>query len=138
VALLALGVFVEATLGHLKFLLVYFFSGIGSMLAIAALATLTNVSDLIAVGASGAIMGLLGVMAAILLKGWRQEKAKIAARRLRLILLIVVLQVVFDVFTPQVSLVGHASGLVLGFLAGSLLFQVSHGDRVAESGTSLH
>ncbi|WAL62692.1 rhomboid family intramembrane serine protease [Thermocoleostomius sinensis] len=138
IALLAIGGFVEATLGHFKFLLVYFFSGIGSMLAIAALAMLTQVSDLLAVGASGAIMGLLGVMAAILLKGWRQEKARIAARRLRLVLLIVVLQVVFDVFTPQVSLVGHASGLILGFFAGSCLFQVSPGDRVVESGTPLH
>jgi rhomboid protease GluP len=119
-----LGGFVERTLGIGKFLLCYFFSGIGSMVAITILGVLANVPDLIGVGASGAIMGLLGVMAAILLKGWRREKAKIAAKRLRLVLLIVVLQVLSDIFTPQVSLVGHASGLSLGFLAGVILFQV--------------
>jgi rhomboid protease GluP len=94
------------------------------MVAITVLGILANVPDLIGVGASGAIMGLLGVMAAILLKGWRYEKAKIAAKRLRLVLLIVILQVLSDIFTPQVSLVGHASGLILGFLAGIILFQV--------------
>lgn len=123
-ALIALGVFVERTLGASKFLVAYFFCGIGSMAAIAALAFWENVPTQIGVGASGAIMGLLGVMAAILLKGWRQEKAKIAARRLRLVLLIVVLQSIFDTLTPEVSLVGHASGFVLGFLIGSVLFRI--------------
>jgi rhomboid protease GluP len=121
-----LGIFVERTLGTGKFLLCYFFSGIGSMVAITILGILASVPNLIGVGASGAIMGILGVMAAILLKGWRHEKAKIAAKRLRLVLLIVVLQVVSDIFTPQVSLVGHVSGFVLGFLSGVVLFRVSH------------
>jgi rhomboid protease GluP len=137
VALWVLGGLVERLLGRAKFMVAYFFSGIGSMLAIAGAAALTQVSDLLAVGASGAIMGLLGVMAAILLKGWRQEKAKIAIRRLRLIVLIVLLQTVFDVFTPQVSLVGHVSGVILGFIAGSMLFHVATLDRSAAA-TALH
>jgi rhomboid protease GluP len=125
VALLALGGFVERSLGAIKFLVAYLFSGIGSMAAIAALALLNHIPDQLGVGASGAIMGLLGVMAAILLKGWRREKAKIAAKRLRLIVLIVVIQSIFDVLTPQVSWIGHASGFVLGFGAGCLLFRLS-------------
>lgn len=129
VALLALGGFVERTLGAGKFLLAYCFCGVGSMGAIAALAIFTNVPDQLGVGASGAIMGVLGVMAAILLKGWRQEKAKVAASRLRLIFLIVVLQSIFDTLTPQVSLIGHASGFVLGLLAGSVLFRIKDFDR---------
>jgi rhomboid protease GluP len=36
-------------------------------------------------------------------------------------LFIIGLQIVFDLATPQVSFVGHISGLGLGFLAGSLL-----------------
>lgn len=133
--LYVLGVLVETILGSGRFLLLYFFSGLGSMLTIAVLAVLLSVPDLIGVGASGAIMGLLGAMAAILLKGWRQDKAKVAAKRLRLILLIVGLQVISDVFTPQVSLVGHASGLVLGFVAGSLLFNLQDLDRLARRST---
>lgn len=127
-----LGMFVESILGVKKFLIAYFFCGIGSMLTIATLAILMQVRELLGVGASGAIMGLLGVMAAILLKGWRREKAQIAARRLRLVVLIVVLQVISDIFTPQVSLVGHASGLVLGFLIGNVLFKVEPSERFAK------
>lgn len=131
IALLALGGFVERSLGAGKFLLAYGFCGVGSMAAIAALAIFNNIPDQLGVGASGAIMGLLGVMAAILLKGWRQEKAKIAAKRLRLVLLIVILQSIFDLITPQVSLIGHVSGFILGFLAGSVLFRV-RGKAVGE------
>ena len=131
-----LGGFVERILGVPKFLLCYFFSGIGSMVGITILGILANVPDLLGVGASGAIMGILGVMAAILLKGWRREKAKIAAKRLRLVLLIVVLQVVSDIFTPQVSLVGHTTGLILGFLSGVVLFQVNPLEQVKSNRVS--
>lgn len=130
VALYVLGIFVESILGIKKFLLIYGFSGIGSMAAITAQAVLLRIPGLVGVGASGAIMGLLGAMTAILLKGWRQEKAKIAARRLRLLLFIVGLQVMSDLLTPQVSLVGHVSGLILGFLAASVLFRGNHMKRL--------
>lgn len=127
--LYVLGAFVESIVGIKKYLIAYFVCGIGSMLAIGLQAWYQQIPDLIGVGASGAIMGMLGMMAAILLKGWRQDKAKIAARRLRLVLLIAGLQVISDTLMPEVSLVGHASGLVLGFLVGSVLFNVKDFDR---------
>lgn len=121
VGLYFLGTIAEASLGSKKFLLVYFFSGIGSMLVVSWLAVKLGSSDQIVVGASGAIMGLLGAIGAILLQGWYREKARVAAKRLRTVLFIIGLQIVFDLATPQVSFVGHISGLGLGFLAGSLL-----------------
>jgi rhomboid protease GluP len=37
------------------------------------------------------------------------------------VLFIIVFQTMFDAVTPQVSMAGHLSGVVLGFLVGSLL-----------------
>ncbi|MBW4648320.1 MAG: rhomboid family intramembrane serine protease [Kastovskya adunca ATA6-11-RM4] len=119
-----LGTFVERIIGIWRYLLAYFISGVGSMFVIVLLAVRMDAAPQITVGASGAIMGMIGTMAAILLWGWRQEKSRVAARRLRTILFIVGLQVVFDLTTPQVSFVGHASGLVLGFLISLLLLWV--------------
>ncbi|NJN90143.1 MAG: rhomboid family intramembrane serine protease [Leptolyngbyaceae cyanobacterium SL_5_14] len=121
VGLYFLGTIAEASLGSKKFLLAYFFSGVGSMLVVSLIAIRLGSSNQIVVGASGAIMGLLGAIGAILLQGWYREKARVAAKRLRTVLFIIGLQIVFDLATPQVSFVGHISGLVLGFLVGSLL-----------------
>jgi rhomboid protease GluP len=121
IGLYFLGTIAEASLGSKKFLVAYFFSGVGSMLVVSLIAVRLGSSDQIVVGASGAIMGLLGAIGAILLQGWYREKARIAAKRLRTVLFIIGLQIVFDLATPQVSFVGHLSGLGLGFLVGSLL-----------------
>lgn len=117
------GGLVEAALGSRKFLMCYAFSGVGSMLTVAILANLTGSLGQITVGASGAVMGILGAEGAIQLKGWRQEKARVARDRLRLISVVIVLQIISDLLTPQVSLVGHLSGLILGFIAGTVLFK---------------
>jgi rhomboid protease GluP len=121
VGLYFLGTIAEDSLGTRKFLLTYFFSGVGSMLVVSLIAIRLGSSDQIVVGASGAIMGLLGAIGAILLQGWYREKARIAAKRLRTVLFIIGLQIVFDLATPQVSFMGHISGLGLGFLIGSVL-----------------
>ncbi|UBF28013.1 rhomboid family intramembrane serine protease [Kovacikia minuta CCNUW1] len=119
--LYVLGRFVETRLGTIKFLIVYFVSGIGAMLMIAVLAVLTGVPDLLCVGASGAVMGLLGAIAAILLRGWQQDKARVARKQLGWILGLVGLQVISDLLIPEASMVGHVSGLILGFLTGYFL-----------------
>lgn len=114
------GSFVEATLGTRKFLLTYLGSGIGAMLIITLLGLLNN-SDQICVGASGAIMGLCGTMGAFLLRGWQREGSKLAFKHLRFIGFVVGVQILSDFLTPQVSIVGHFSGLILGFMIGILL-----------------
>lgn len=121
--LLVFGSLVEASLRTKKFLLCYFFSGVGSMLTVTAIANWMQAIGQLTVGASGAVLGLVGAEAAIQLKGWRLEKAAVARDRLRLIALILVLQLVSDLLTPQVSLIGHLSGVVLGFVAGLVLFR---------------
>lgn len=117
-----MGEFVEARLGTRRYLIAYFFSGLGSMLFITILTVFFHYHPRqITVGASGAIMGIIGATGAILLKGWLYEKSKMAVNRLRSVLFIVGLQAAIDLSTPQISFVAHASGLVLGFLIGFVL-----------------
>jgi rhomboid protease GluP len=119
--LYVLGRYVETTLGRVRFLTCYFTSGIGAMVVFTLLTVLAGYQTRIVVGASGAIMGLVGVMGAIFLHGWQREKSRFAARKFRLILVVIGLQVVFDLSTPQVSFVGHTAGLIIGALVGATM-----------------
>jgi rhomboid protease GluP len=114
-----LGPFVEKQLGRLQFSLMYVAAGMGSMLIV--LQRLGTRG--LALGASGAVMGVLGAEIAILLLQRRSKPSRPIQRRLRLILLVVVIQTIFDLITPEVSFTSHISGLVLGFIV-SLLLQV--------------
>jgi len=116
-----LGPFVEYALSGWRYLLLYLTTGMGSMFVVS-LATHFGYSEAqFVVGASGSVMGIVGATAAILLQGWRRDKSSLASRRLRFILFIIVFQVIFDLSIPQVSFTGHTSGLIIGFLVGSIL-----------------
>ena len=115
-----LGPFTEFALGFWRFLLVYFLAGIGSSATVLLISLATGNFDLL-VGASGAIMGLVGAMGALMLRGWRRERAHVAKRRLQVVILIVVMQTVSDYFVPHVSMTAHLSGAVVGFLAAMVL-----------------
>ena len=68
------------------------------------------------VGASGCIMGLVGASTAVLLRGFRREKALVAKRRLYLFVAVIVLQTIVDFQIPQVSFFAHIVGAITGFL----------------------
>ena len=114
------GAFVESRLGSVKFLISYFTAGFGSMFILAVLARVAGSGTLSAIGASGAIMGMVGVMAAIYWRGWRSGE-QAAKQWLRSIVLIVGLQTVFDLMNPNVSMTGHMAGLVMGAIVGLVL-----------------
>jgi rhomboid protease GluP len=116
-----LGQFVELAIGISRYLFIYLISGTGSMLAFSVLAIKFGDSQQLLVGASAAIMGLVGVIGAMFFRDWRKEKSRTATKRLRFILLVIVLQFVFDLTTPQVSFLSHILGLVIGLIAGYLL-----------------
>ncbi|MBO9999731.1 MAG: rhomboid family intramembrane serine protease [Cyanobacteria bacterium SID2] len=118
--LYVLGQFVESRIGIRRFLTTYFVSGIGSMGFITLLALRGGETQFV-VGASGAVMGLIGAVAAIFWQGWRQEKAQIAKDRLRAILFVIVIQTIFDLSIPEICFLCHASGAVLGFITASFL-----------------
>ncbi len=114
-ALFVIGPGLERAIGALRFGVFYLLSGLGSSLGVLFWRTLglTRAEQL--VGASGCVMGLVGVWAGLLL---RDRHAPLAGRRLRNILLIVAIQTAFDLSTPQISMAAHLSGLVSGLALG--------------------
>ena len=77
------GPFVEQTLGPVKYGITYFTAGIASMSAVTFLTMKGYLNADLLVGASGAIMGLIGATAAVFFKMWRKEKTRFASERLR-------------------------------------------------------
>ena len=112
---------VEFSLGIGRFLTIYLVSGVGAMFSFTFWTMKLGNQDQILVGASAAIMGLVGVIGAIFLQGWRREKSPLAAKRLRFIILVIVIQFALDLATPQVSFLSHLLGLIIGFLVGNIL-----------------
>ncbi len=127
-ALLYFGPFVEASLGHLRFSICYFLTGMGSMLLLVLFIQLEWLQPMIVMGASGSIMGLIGATGAILFHGWRVDAAAFARRRFMDIGLLIILQTLFDIITPEVSFTAHISGVVLGFII-TLVLQANLGVR---------
>jgi len=117
-ALTVIGPGLEQALGSIRFGICYLLSGLGSSVGVLALRVvgLSRAEQL--VGASGCVLGLVGVWAGLLL---RQRDAPLAGRRLKSILVIVALQTAFDLSTPQISMAAHLSGLVTGLMLGLLL-----------------
>jgi rhomboid protease GluP len=121
-ALLYLGKFVEYRLGSFRYFIAYALAGLGSMAMVTYIdANFFAASPHVTVGASGAIMGMLGTMGAIHLSGWRQAKAASAGRQFQAVLFSVAFQLVFDLTNGHTSIVGHFSGLLVGFLVGLVL-----------------
>ena len=117
-ALYILGPSLERVIGSIRFAFAYLASGIGSTAGVVALTLLRVVKPGELVGASGSVMGIVGAWAGFLV---RHRHIPQARRRLLNIFLIIVLEVVFDVLTPEVSTSAHLCGLVTGFIIGLYL-----------------
>jgi rhomboid protease GluP len=117
-ALFVIGPGLEEAIGSIRFVICYLLSGLGSGIGVLLLriAGLNSADQL--VGASGCVMGLVGVWAGLLL---RHRHAPMAGRRLKNILVIVAIQTAFDLSTPQISMAAHMSGLVTGVALGLIL-----------------
>ncbi|MEO5716955.1 MAG: rhomboid family intramembrane serine protease [Chthoniobacterales bacterium] len=110
-----LGPALERTIGAIKFVLCYLLSGLGSSAVVVTLWWLGLTNSNLLVGASGSIMGVIGVSAGLLL---RHRQSPFAGRQLKNIIAIVAIQTVFDLWSPQVSLAAHLGGFVSGFVIG--------------------
>jgi rhomboid protease GluP len=119
-----LGKLVENRLGTFQFVLAYVVTGIGSMACVTYVDLLQAEIPRVTVGASGAIMGLLGVMGAIYLVSWWQHRAPHAGRELQSIGITVGLQLLFDIINGHTSIVGHFSGLAIGLVVGIILASI--------------
>jgi membrane associated rhomboid family serine protease len=114
-ALYVLGPPLERSIGALRFAACYLIAGFGSSADVALLTVFGLVHPAQLVGASGCVMGIVGAWAGFLL---RHHHAPRARQRLANIAMIVLIQIAFDLSTPQVSMAAHLCGLITGFLAG--------------------
>jgi membrane associated rhomboid family serine protease len=114
-ALYVLGPPLERTIGPLRFAFCYLISGIGSSGGVVVLMVAKIVQPAELVGASGCVMGIVGAWAGFLL---RHRHVWHARQRLLNILLIIAIQIAFDISTPEVSTSAHLCGLIIGFVLG--------------------
>ena len=121
-SLFFIGRLIELSLGTKYYLTIYFFSGIGSMLTFTLLSFRLGLSNALLVGASAAIMGLIGAILAIALQIWLKNRhSTLARRRLQQIILIIILQFIFDNIIPQISFHAHLFGFIIGFIISNIL-----------------
>ena len=117
-ALYILGPPFERAIGTLRFLVCYLGAGLCSTVGVVSLWHFGWIRYAEVVGASGCIMGMVGAWAAFLIRDHRDPQVR---RRLLNILFIVVIQTVFDKFTPEISMAAHMCGLIGGFLIGLII-----------------
>jgi len=117
-ALYVLGPPLERAIGTVRFAVCYLISGLGSSAGVVALMVLGFVQVAELVGASGCIMGIVGASAGFLLRHRHVPQAK---QRLGNVAMIIVIQIAFDLSTPQVSMAAHLCGLIAGFFLGLIL-----------------
>jgi membrane associated rhomboid family serine protease len=117
-ALYVLGPPLEQSIGTTRFAGCYLVSGLASSAGVVGLAVLGFVQVGQLVGASGCIMGIVGTWAGFLVRHRHLPQAK---QRLGNIVMIIVIQIVFDLSTPQVSMAAHLCGLMAGFFLGLFL-----------------
>ncbi len=120
-ALFFLGKLVESKLGVGRYLVVYLLSGIGSMLSVVLLSLKTGETNTVLVGASGAIMGLIGTLLVLALKIWLEKRNALNAKRLKTVIFVIILQFILDNLIPQVSFESHFFGLTIGFIVSGFL-----------------
>jgi len=110
-SLYILGTEAEAFYGRARFIVIYLLSGLfGSLVSLA-------LNPNLSAGASGAIFGLVGALAAFY---WRQREAfgDVSQRRFANMIVIIGLNVLIGFTTPGIDNFAHLGGLVAGLALG--------------------
>ena len=113
IVLFFLGSQLERLLGPVRYLVLYFFSGITSSLTILFFSPIGSVT----VGASGAIFGIMGALLVLTFKkpNW------FTAQGIKSIRQLMVLNLVFTFLINEISVEGHIGGLIGGTIIVFLL-----------------
>jgi rhomboid protease GluP len=109
-ALWIFGTVVEQELGRVRFVLIYFATGI-----VASAASYAFGPNAVGVGASGAIFGIFGAFVAY---NYRRRHMAIAAARLRSAVTLVILNMFLAFTIPGIDWRAHVGGFVAGLFAG--------------------
>lgn len=112
----AFGMYVEPEYGKLRFLITYLFSGVcGNILSLVLHMSQTEV--VVSAGASGAIFGVMGIMAVLALKNQGAFSRDFGLR----IALMIALSLYYGFSGFNVDNYAHIGGLIGGFLMSMLL-----------------
>ena len=114
VSLWWLGTLLERMQGTVRFAIVYFVSGIVGNLVFALF------SDGYAVGASGAIFGMLGAVAVLL---YKHRQSPVGKAMLQGLLVMIAINVV-NSFMPGIALEAHFGGLLAGALVEVIILAI--------------
>jgi len=112
------GRLVESYMGTVKYLIIYLMSGIGAMSLYTYWSLKSGITNYLLVGASAAIMGLVGSLLAIFIGNWLRKKSRANSQKLQRLTLLIGLQFMLDQVVPQVSSLSHLFGLMIGFILG--------------------
>lgn len=119
-----LGAMIEKEIGHIKYALLYFLSGIGGNILSLYAKVLTG-ETVGSVGASGAVFGLDGVLLAMVLF-WGRELPNVTPVRVGFMIL---LSLYSGFSATNIDNAAHVGGLVIGFLAGSIVCMIRRNKR---------
>lgn len=111
-----MGLALEEMWGHTRIMVIYFFSGVGGVL----MSCMISPSSL-SVGASGAILGIVGARLGQLICSWSSQHPQMRCMNLFQILLFIGLTMIFSV-NKYIDFGGHLGGVIIGFLLGTTFF----------------
>ena len=118
IALAAMGWNLEPDIGKIKFLIVYFVSGLAGNI-LSAWWDIQTGSMVVSAGASGAIFGIIGALLYVAIRN-RGRIGEISGRGL---VAMVVLTLYYGFTSGGVDNMAHIGGLAAGFLSGVLLYR---------------
>lgn len=121
IGVVVLGPFLAQFFGNTRFLFFFLFAVIGASLWMLLLMWMSVVEPKPMIGASGGVMGLVGGYLSFYLASYWRTGSLYHREQLKSVLLIIALQTVFDISTPQVSFLAHFGGLISGILLFPLL-----------------
>lgn len=123
--LAALGEMLEREIGHIRFFLLYMFSGVGGSCFSLAYMALTSISYT-SVGASGAVSGLIGALLLLVIS----NNGRYGDISLRRILLAIFYMVYTGLQSETTDNAAHIGGLVCGFV---LMLALSAAGKIRRS-----
>lgn len=116
VILFFLGAMIEKEIGHIRYAIFYFLSGIGGNVVSLTAKVLTR-DMACSIGASGAVFGLVGVLLALVLISGRRMENVTPAR-----VLLMIAYSLYSGFTGEnIDNAAHVGGLLIGFLLGCIM-----------------
>ena len=112
------GPILEKALGHIKYLILYLFAGIGGSV-LSFFQMLYSGKYAVAAGASGAIFGIIGALLWIVIR----HKGRYENLTGKGLLFMIVISLYYGISSGEVDNWGHIGGVVMGFLLSVIFYR---------------